>query len=80
MVSSINGPDPDPTFALNPLIKRLKPEDGSVVLQEHGEEREEAGGIGTYSDDENSSLSACDLIDNGVAAIFGPSSKAASGE
>lgn len=46
MVSSINGPDPDPTFALNPLIKRLKPEDGSVVLQEHGEGRKEAGGGG----------------------------------
>lgn len=46
VVSSINGPDAEPTFALNPLIKRLKPEDGSVVLQEHGERREEEEGFG----------------------------------
>ncbi|EDW03471.1 glutamate receptor ionotropic, kainate 2 [Drosophila grimshawi] len=56
VINSINGPQPDQGSFIYPLIKRLKPEDGSVILQEH----------------------ACDLIDNGVAAIFGPSSQAAS--
>ncbi|BFF96201.1 glutamate receptor ionotropic kainate 2 [Drosophila madeirensis] len=56
VVNAINGPESEQTFRLYPLIKRLKPEDGSVTMQEE----------------------ACDLIDNGVAAIFGPSSKAAS--
>ncbi|XP_001968234.3 glutamate receptor ionotropic, kainate 3 [Drosophila erecta] len=56
VVSAINGPEDEQTARFYPLIKRLKPEDGSVTLQEQ----------------------ACDLIDNGVAAIFGPSSKAAS--
>ncbi|KAL7742445.1 hypothetical protein ACLKA6_019075 [Drosophila palustris] len=56
VLNAINGPESATAFAFNPLIKRLKPEDNSVILHEH----------------------ACDLIDNGVAAIFGPSSKAAS--
>ncbi|XP_034473399.1 glutamate receptor ionotropic, kainate 2 [Drosophila innubila] len=56
VVTAINGLESEATFAFTPLIKRLKPEDNSVILQEH----------------------ACDLIDNGVAVIFGPSSKAAS--
>ncbi|EDW65044.1 glutamate receptor ionotropic, kainate 2 isoform X2 [Drosophila virilis] len=56
VVNAINGPEAEQTLRLNPLIRRLKPEDGSVILQEY----------------------ACDLIDNGVAAIFGPSSQAAS--
>nr|XP_016926510.1 glutamate receptor ionotropic, kainate 2 [Drosophila suzukii] len=56
VVNAINGPESEQTLRFYPLIKRLKPEDGSVKMQEE----------------------ACDLIDNGVAAIFGPSSKAAS--
>jgi len=32
------------------------------------------------SNEKNSWFLACDLIDNGVAVIFGPSSKAASGK
>lgn len=58
VVSAINGPNAEPTFSLNPLVKRLKPEDGSVVLQEHGEGQGREGGceMGTHSDDENSSL------------------------
>ncbi|XP_062142127.1 LOW QUALITY PROTEIN: glutamate receptor ionotropic, kainate 2 [Drosophila sulfurigaster albostrigata] len=56
VINAINGPEAEQTFTLNPLIKRLRPEDGSLILMGH----------------------ACDLIDNGVAAIFGPSSKAAS--
>ncbi|XP_017132703.1 glutamate receptor ionotropic, kainate 2 [Drosophila elegans] len=56
VVNAINGPESEQTLRFYPLIKRLKSEDGSVMLQEQ----------------------ACDLIDNGVAAIFGPSSKAAS--
>ncbi|ALC39537.1 GluRIIC [Drosophila busckii] len=56
VVNAINGPEAEQTFTLNPLIKHLNPEDGSVALQEH----------------------ACAFIDDGVAAIFGPSSQAAS--
>ncbi|XP_068141768.1 glutamate receptor ionotropic, kainate 2 [Drosophila tropicalis] len=56
VVNSLNGPEMEQPFTMNPLIKRLKREDNSVSMQEQ----------------------ACDLIDNGVAAIFGPSSKAAS--
>lgn len=36
VVNSINGPEAEQTLRFNPLIKRLKPEDGSVILQEYG--------------------------------------------
>jgi len=36
VVKAINGPETEATFAFIPFIKRLKPEDGSVTLQEHG--------------------------------------------
>ncbi|XP_030374350.1 glutamate receptor ionotropic, kainate 2 [Scaptodrosophila lebanonensis] len=56
VVDALNGPENEQTQTFLPLIRRLKPDDGSMLLQEY----------------------ACDLIDNGVVAIFGPSSKAES--
>lgn len=37
VVNAINGPESEQTMRFYPLIKRLKPEDGSVTMQEHGE-------------------------------------------
>lgn len=79
VVNAINGPESEQTMRFYPLIKRLKSEDGSVTMQEHGESTHPP--IHSIPNNSNIfSLSACDLIDNGVAAIFGPSSKAASGK
>lgn len=87
VVNSINGPEAEQTLRFNPLIKRLKPEDGSVILQEYGAYFQPFPNKymkklikHTKNTEKLTSLSACDLIDNGVAAIFGPSSQSASGE
>lgn len=87
VVNTINGPEAEQTLRFNPLIKRLKPEDGSVILQEYGAyfqfpfpNKCKKKLIKHKNTKKLTSLSACDLIDNGVAAIFGPSSQSASGE
>jgi len=36
VVNAINGPESEQTLRFYPLIKRLKPEDGSVKMQEEG--------------------------------------------
>lgn len=79
-VESINSEGVN-NFEMLPLIRRVSETDGSMILQREGLFAKIKFFLLTriiiniYF-----VLAACDLIDNGVLAIFGPSAKADSGE